>query len=166
MTMTPEPLEHVGAASTRWLIAAVLIAVVGLAVIIGGVLLMLGDGSGHEALQGELDDLELPAGLTLIVDRLVGPTQCFAGGCPGVDRYYASAAPPNELCTDLADLGEDLSLDREATESGCRYSGGYKGRRLDIIVRDPQDEIAAYGSTVVPTPIEVPHQAIVLVAIS
>ena len=136
-------------------------------VVVGACSIVRSSLSGHEALLGELDDIALPPGLTLIVDREVGPSECFAGDCPAVDRYYASSAPPDKMCAQVSELAASLGLAQRDAEQGCLYSGSLEsGSRLDIRVSSPQEEIAAYGNTVLATPVEVPHEAILLLAIS
>lgn len=148
-----------------WLIGGIVVA----AAAVMTFWLMAQFGSGHDSLLAELDELLLPTSVVSVVDRRIGPSHCFAGDCPSVDRYYASPVDPDATCRDLERVSEEWNLHPLAVGSnGACTIGGVlpSGTQIRAVVTGPIKEIPAYGNTVYPTPVDVKHRAILLIGAS
>lgn len=120
--------------------------------------------NGHDSLSGDVQALGFEDSFEFLVERRVGPEQCFAADCPAIVRYYLSEQEPEASCGAVEELlAETVSADRILGEERCRFLGMIDSLRLDVRATDPLSEIPPDDQTLNPFPVPDPHQAMVVV---
>lgn len=132
------------------------------------VLVVAAFSGGHDNLSKTIDGLDLPDQLVEVAKVRYGPETCFAGDCPHVDRYYASPVGPDETCVIMEEWANDQDLDRRGPGEPvrCDFAGSINSDFITILVVPPLSEAPAAGLSLEPIPIELGHEAIVIVGAS
>ncbi len=121
--------------------------------------------SGHDALSNEVEEAGFEDRFDFLVERRVGPEQCFAGDCPAITRYYLSDEDAAQTCLAVEELLEGTNVSTEPTlgDETCRYLGSIGDTRLDVRATDPITEIPPDDQTLNPFAVTDPHAAVVVV---
>ncbi len=109
--------------------------------------------------------LPIPAGVTFVADVNFGSDTGFAGSDPSVHRYYITQESAGSLCADLRAAFAELT---ESSRGGaaCTFQGDSpQGRPLTMTVTGPQSSVPAGNEANRPVPIDVPHEAVLIVAL-
>lgn len=133
--------------------------------VVAAFLLLASCSSGHDSLSSEVQSVGFEDSFEFLVERRVGPEQCFMADCPAIVRYYLTDQNPESACLGIDELleGTDVSPDRVLGEESCRYLGSIGSVRLDVRATDPINEIPPDDQTLNPLSVTDPHGAVVVV---
>ena len=124
-------------------------------------------GGAHDPLISELDTLALPASVSFFADVEYGSDTGFLGSNPSADRYYLSDLSPEELCEALVEIKATLEhSDRPTGGTACVFGGtSPEGRPFQITVTGPREVVPPGDETINPTPIDAPHESVLVASI-
>ena len=136
--------------------------------VVAALLLAAGCSNGHDTLSSEVQSVGFEDSFEFLVERRIGPEQCFMADCPAIDRYYLTDQDPESSCVVIGELlaGTEVSPDLILGEESCRYLGSIGSVRLDVRATDPITEIPPDDQTLYPFPVTDPHGAVVVVSAS
>ena len=126
--------------------------------------------SGLDAVERDLDRLDLPGELVEIAETRGGSESALFGDYPQIVRYYASAETPADMCEQLRawSAGRELAeVDFSGgDESRCRFSGSGDSRSVLIDVTATPTEIVFRQPLKEDLPVGTEYGAVILVEVT